>query len=135
MSEKENFLRRSFFESIDLESDELHGIESIGSSDLDDLFSATYEQLRRRALAIRRIDSRATIGPTTLDHEVWLRLQKSQQIEFDSETHFKRTAAKARRHIVVEAAPRRLAQRHGAGFVTVNSPIYRDAPSDGRSSP
>ena len=27
MSEKENFLRRSFFESIDLESDELHGIE------------------------------------------------------------------------------------------------------------
>jgi RNA polymerase sigma factor (TIGR02999 family) len=112
------------------ESDELHGLEAIGSSDLDDLFSATYEELRRLARAVRRVDARATISPTTLVHEVWIRLQKSQQVKFDSETHFKRTAAKAMRHVVVEAARRRLTQRHGGFFVKVSGPIDWAAPSD-----
>ena len=45
--------------------------------DLDQLFSATYEELRRLAAAVRRGDASETLNPTALVNEVWLKLARS----------------------------------------------------------
>jgi len=44
---------------------------------LDGLFSATYEELRRLAAAVKRADANATIGTLTLVHEAWIKLAGS----------------------------------------------------------
>ena len=46
---------------------------------LDTLFSATYEELRRLASAVKRSDANATLSPTTLVNEAWLKLASSHR--------------------------------------------------------
>lgn len=74
---------------------------------LDQLFSVTYEQLRRLAAAVHRGDPSATLNPTALVNEAWLKLAKSTPVAVDSPLHFKRIAARAMRQLLVEAARRR----------------------------
>jgi RNA polymerase sigma factor (TIGR02999 family) len=94
------------------------------ASALDDVFSATYEELRRLASAVKRSDFNASITPTTLVNEAWLRLRSSPDLAFESPLHFKRIAARAMRQILIEAARRRHAQKRGgdgsAIFVTLD---------------
>lgn len=80
---------------------------------LDDLFSATYEELRRLASGIRRADGAATISPTALVNEAWLKMAHSPWIGTVSPLHFKRIAARAMRQVLVEAARRRKASKRG----------------------
>ncbi len=80
---------------------------------LDQLFSATYEELRRLAQRVRRGDSSRTLSPTVLVNEVWMKLARSPQPDFASALHFKRIAARAMRQLLVEAARRRLASKRG----------------------
>jgi RNA polymerase sigma factor (TIGR02999 family) len=82
---------------------------------LDQLFSATYEELRRLASAVRRGDPSATLSPTALVNEAWLKLAKSPEIGATSRLHFKRIAARAMRQLLVEAARRRNADKRGGG--------------------
>ena len=84
-------------------------------SALDQLFSATYEELRRLASAVRRGDPSATLSPTALVNEAWLKLAKSPDIGATSRLHFKRIAARAMRQLLVEAARRRNADKRGGG--------------------
>jgi RNA polymerase sigma factor (TIGR02999 family) len=92
---------------------------------LDQLFSATYEELRRLASAVRRGDPSATLSPTALVNEAWLKLAKSPSIGATSRLHFKRIAARAMRQLLVEAARRRNADKRGGGAeVTV---LFDDA--------
>ena len=87
---------------------------------IDDLFSATYEELRRLASTIRRGDPSATLNPTALVNEVWIKLAKSSEIAVNSRLHFKRIAARAMRQLLVEAARRRNAEkRNGGAEITV----------------
>jgi RNA polymerase sigma factor (TIGR02999 family) len=87
---------------------------------LDLLFSVTYEELRRLASSVRRSDPNASLSPTTLVHEAWLKLAKSPQAATTSPLHFKRIAARAMRQLLVEAARRRHAgKRGGPGAVLV----------------
>ena len=69
---------------------------------VDDLFSAIYEELRRLAFALRRNEYAATLNPTALVNEAWLKLAASPGFDLDSPLHFKRIAARAscwsRRH-------------------------------------
>ena len=102
---------------------------------LDDVFSATYEELRRLASAVKRSDFNASLTPTTLVNEAWLRLQSSPNLAFESALHFKRIAARAMRQILIEAARRRHAQKRGgegwAIFVTLDdSTVEAIAASD-----
>jgi RNA polymerase sigma-70 factor, ECF subfamily len=84
---------------------------------LDDLFSIAYEELRRLAATLKRGDESATLNPTALVNEAWLRLRGSAGFEAESRLHFKRIAARAMRQILVEAARRRHAQKRGGdGF-------------------
>jgi RNA polymerase sigma factor (TIGR02999 family) len=88
---------------------------------LDQLFSATYEELRRLASSVRRGDPSATLSPTALVNEAWLKMAGSPQIGATSRLHFKRIAARAMRQLLVEAARRRNAGKRGSGTeITVN---------------
>ena len=87
---------------------------------LDHLFSITYEELRRLASSVRRGDPCATLSPTALVNEAWLKLAGSPQIAATSRLHFKRIAARAMRQLLVEAARRRNAdKRNGGTEITV----------------
>jgi RNA polymerase sigma factor (TIGR02999 family) len=80
---------------------------------LNDLFSLAYEELRRLASSVRRGDPSATLSPTALVNEAWLKLAGSPDIASASRLHFKRIAARAMRQLLIEAARRRNAQKRG----------------------
>jgi len=86
---------------------------------LDDLFSAAYEELRRLAASVRRDDPAATLSPTALVNEAWLKLADSPSVARTSPLHFKRIAARAMRQVLVEAARRRNADKRGGGAPVV----------------
>ncbi|MEP6495430.1 MAG: ECF-type sigma factor [bacterium] len=86
---------------------------------LDDLFSATYEELRRLASSVRRDDPGATLSPTALVNEAWLKLRESPWVARTSRVHFKRIAARAMRQVLIEAARRRRAAKRGGGVALV----------------
>jgi RNA polymerase sigma factor (TIGR02999 family) len=93
---------------------------------LDHLFSATYEELRRLAGSVRRGDPSATLSPTALVNEAWLKLAASPALGVTSRLHFKRIAARAMRQVLVEAARRRTAEKRGganAAFVTFDEAV------------
>jgi RNA polymerase sigma factor (TIGR02999 family) len=87
------------------------------SRPVDDLFSATYEELRRLARSVKRDYGQATLNPTALVNEAWLKLAASRASEFESVLHFKLTAARAMRQILVEAARRHASDKRGGGEV------------------
>ena len=80
---------------------------------LDRVFSAAYEELRRLAHAVRRNDPGATISPTTLVNEAWLRLAATPAVAHTSPLHFKRIAARAMRQVLVDIARKRSADKRG----------------------
>jgi RNA polymerase sigma factor (TIGR02999 family) len=84
---------------------------------VDNLFSATYEELRRLASYVNRGQGRSSLSPTTLVNEAWLKLSGSHSHQFQSVLHFKATAARAMRQILVEAARRQGSQKRGGGEV------------------
>ena len=94
---------------------------------LDDLFSLTYEELRRLAASVRRHDPSATLSPTALVNEAWIKLASSPPLGTISRLHFKRIAARAMRQVLVEAARRRNAQKRGSGAALVTLDDGTDA--------
>lgn len=86
---------------------------------LDRLFSATYEELRRLAATVKRDDPSATLSPTALVNEAWLKLASSSGLVPVSQLHFKRLAARAMRQVLIEAARRRNSVKRGEGDVAV----------------
>jgi RNA polymerase sigma factor (TIGR02999 family) len=80
---------------------------------LDDLFCATYEELRRLASSVRRDDPSATLTPTALVNEAWLKLAGSPHFSTVSRLHFKRIVGRAMRQVLIEAARRRHASKRG----------------------
>jgi RNA polymerase sigma factor (TIGR02999 family) len=96
-------------------------------AELDALFSATYEELRRLASTLKRRDGSATLSPTALVNEAWLKLARSPHIGSTSRLHFKRIAARAMRQVLVEAARRRSAAKRGGREVIVVAFDEREA--------
>jgi RNA polymerase sigma factor (TIGR02999 family) len=84
-----------------------------GRQALDQLFSVTYEELRRLAASVKRGDPSQTLSPTALVNEAWLKLANSPGIAAESPLHFKRIAARAMRQLLIEAARRRNAHKRG----------------------
>jgi RNA polymerase sigma factor (TIGR02999 family) len=95
--------------------DEWSGIP-LERQELDYLFSVTYEELRRLASTVRRSDPGATLSPTTLVNEAWIKLAGSPRFASASLLHFKRIAARAMRQVLVEAARRRNSSKRGGGW-------------------
>ena len=92
---------------------------------LDHLYSLTYEELLRLASTIRRGDPSQTFNTTALVHEAWIKLAGSPEFASTSVLHFKRIAARAMRQLLVEAARRRHAHKHGGDLIFVT---FGDAP-------
>ncbi len=94
---------------------------------LDQLFSVTYEELRRLAASVRRGDPSNTLSPTALVNEAWMKLAKSPGLQVESPLHFKRVAARAMRQLLIESARRRNAHKRGgdgnAIFVTFDEAL------------
>ena len=86
---------------------------------LDALFTATYEELRRLAAAVRHGDPSATLSPTALVNEAWLKLRESPHVAQTTPVHFKRIAARAMRQVLIEAARRRRTDKRGGGAAVV----------------
>ena len=86
---------------------------------LDELFTATYEELRRLAASVRGDDPSATLNPTALVNEAYIKLAESLRLTPESRLHFKRIAARAMRQVLVEAARRRRAQKRGGDVALV----------------
>jgi RNA polymerase sigma factor (TIGR02999 family) len=97
---------------------------------LDAVFSAAYEELRRLAANVRRNEIGATLNPTALVNEAWIKLAGTPAVARTSPLHFKRIAARAMRQVLVEAARRRHARKRGgrdAVFVTFDDSIEADS--------
>jgi RNA polymerase sigma factor (TIGR02999 family) len=84
-----------------------------GDPPLEELFSAAYEELRRLASAVKRDDRQASLSPTTLVNEAFLKLAHAPRFKALSHLHFKRIVARAMRQVLVEAARRRNADKRG----------------------
>jgi len=91
----------------------------MGRAELDLQFSIAYEELRRLASTVRRSDPGATLSPTTLVNEAWLKLSKSAGAEWESELHFKRIAACAMRQVLIAAVRKRNAGKRSGGGVRI----------------
>jgi len=79
----------------------------------DQILPLVYHELRRtarRELAIRRSD---TLSTTALVHELYLKLSRTQRIDWQDRPHFLSVAAVAMRHILVDRARRRAAEKRG----------------------
>ena len=61
--------------------------ELIDRQALDDLFTVTYEELRRLASSVRRDDRDATLSPTALVNEAWLKLADAPVFRSASRLH------------------------------------------------
>ena len=88
-------------------------------ADVDFLFSVTYEELRRLAAMVKSSDPSATLNPTALVHEAWIKLAASPALASTSRLHFKRIAARAMRQLLVESARRRNSLKRGGNNAVV----------------
>ncbi|MEL6614452.1 MAG: ECF-type sigma factor [Bacteroidota bacterium] len=75
------------------------------------LFEATYDELRRLAGRVRSGRASETLNTTALVHEAYLKL--ADGVPAESRAHFLAIAAKAMRHVLVDAARRQSAQKRG----------------------
>ncbi len=81
------------------------------------LLESLYQDLRRLAVAkLRAEPAGATLSPTVLVHEAWLRLGGAEA-SWDGRGHFYSAAAEAMRRILIDQARRRKAARNGGGLV------------------
>jgi len=95
--------------------------------DVNKLFSAAYEELRRLAAQVRRCEAGQTLNPTALVNEAYVKLAGSLRIQPESGLHFKRIAARAMRQVLVEASRRRKALKRGGDHDIVTFDEEREA--------
>ncbi|MEM6328076.1 MAG: sigma-70 family RNA polymerase sigma factor [Bacteroidota bacterium] len=99
----------------------LLGALNAGDDDaLDRLFPLVYAELRRLAASVRQGPSLATMNTTALVHEAYLRLADGDLADFEGRGHFLGVAAKAMRHVLVDHARRRSAQKRGGDLARVD---------------
>ena len=87
----------------------------------DRLLRVVYNELRQLAAAKMACESPGqTLQPTALVHEAWLRLGGDEHTEWKGRAHFFGAAAEAMRRILIDAARRKNAVRHGGQWERVN---------------
>jgi RNA polymerase sigma factor (TIGR02999 family) len=85
---------------------------------LDKLLPHIYTELRGLASSYLRREHRQnhTLQPTALVHEAYLRLVNERESHWESRAHFFGAAANVMRHILVDHARRRAADKRGGEF-------------------
>lgn len=75
-----------------------------------------YQELVRIARSeLARHQRRGTLDTRSLVHETWIKLHDTDPSRYASRKHFYATAAHAMRHVVIDYARARQAQRRGSG--------------------
>lgn len=86
--------------------------------DLDEVFPAVYDELRRVAHRhLRGEQAGHTLGTTALVHEAYLELSKLDHIRWPGRAYVLAAASKAMRRILIDFAVARRAQKRGGGIV------------------
>jgi RNA polymerase sigma factor (TIGR02999 family) len=97
--------------------------------EVNDLFNAAYDELRRLAASIKRERGGITISPTGLVNQAWVKLSRSKEFEPGSLGQFKGLAARAMKQVLFDEAGRAHAQKRGGGpgeiFVTFEEAVHR----------
>jgi RNA polymerase sigma-70 factor, ECF subfamily len=95
----------------------------------DDLYSEAYDHLRKIAASIGRHDRAATLNPTALVNEAYLRLVSARSRSDLESDEMRKLAVTSMRRVLVDAARRRLAQKRGKGsrYVTLLPEAHADA--------
>lgn len=98
------------------------------SDDLASAFEAAYPELQRLARSRLR-QEQAPISTGTLAHELYLSLQHRTDLQFGSRGEFLAYAGKAMRHLLVDLARERLAQKRDAELLplTLGSELADDS--------
>jgi RNA polymerase sigma factor (TIGR02999 family) len=85
----------------------------------DQLFDVVYDELRRLARSrLRRERPDASLAPTALVNETYLKLVDQRRVQWQNRAHFFAIAGRLMRRILVDRARSRLAEKRG-GSVTV----------------
>jgi RNA polymerase sigma factor (TIGR02999 family) len=85
-----------------------------------ELFPLVYNELRRRAHAYMRGERQGhTLQTTALVNEAYIRLVKQKSLDWKSRAHFFNIAAKTMRHILVDYARKRNAEKGPGGYEIV----------------
>ena len=83
---------------------------------LDQLVGLLYRDLQRLAhFELERLKPWETLNTTALVHEAYVKLVHQKDARWNSRAHFLAASAKAMRHILVDAARRRLTKKKGEG--------------------
>lgn len=91
-----------------------------GDAAVDELFAATYRELRQLAHARLRGGGRNTVLDTTaLVHESYLRLSRASALEFPDRLRFLVYAGRVMRSIIIDMVRQRQAERHGGDVLHV----------------
>lgn len=118
---KRNIVSREASEGMHDATQLLSAVERGEPMAAEQLLELVYGELRRLASwkMARGGPGQTTLQPTALVHEAWLRLVGSKNPSFENRSHFFSAAAEAMRHILIDRARRKLAQRHGGGMERV----------------
>lgn len=102
-------------------ADELTALLASATTDgrpLDDVVPLVYEELRRIAhRAVAREQPGHTLSTTALVHEAYIELARLRDVEWKSRAHFFGVCGRVIRHVLVDYAVRRKAQKRGGGQV------------------
>jgi RNA polymerase sigma factor (TIGR02999 family) len=106
------------------QADVTHLLEALQAGDgaaFDALFPLVYEELRGLARRQRRRwQGDETLNTTALVHEAYLKLVDQSRASWESRAHFLATAARAMRHIQINYARDRGAQKRGGDRPTLS---------------
>jgi RNA polymerase sigma factor (TIGR02999 family) len=112
------------------------GSESPAERDrLDGLIPVVYEELRGLAgLLLSGKAANLTLQPTSLVHEVYLRLLDQRRVDWQDRLHFLRIAAKVMRRVLVDQCRARVAKKRGGVRVALEleaeAALAADAPEE-----
>lgn len=98
----------------------LLGVKNGNGEALDQLIPIVYDELRRLAVHYLRDErAAATLQPTALVHEAYMRLVAQDMPEWECRSHFYGVAAHLMRQILVDHARRHRSQKRGGGISPV----------------
>lgn len=109
----------------------LQQVQTGDSEAIDRLFAVVYDTLR--ALAHRQREQWQgdyTLNTTAIVHEAYLKLFDQKKSEWVSQAHFLSVASKAMRHILVDYARRRKAEKRGGSAPKVSLDEVRTPSGD-----
>ena len=112
----------------------LNAIDAGDPTAADQLLPMVYEELRKLAV-VRMANEKAgaTLQPTALVHEAWLKIAGQGNEQFANRRHFFKAAATAMQQILIDHARRRQRVKHGghlAGEELHESRIAMTVPSE-----